>query len=238
MDKYLNNYICIITGSTGFLGREVTAFFIERGATVVTNYRNEQRFLDLKSGVSQPENLIGLPADLTEAKSVAGFFRKFSESYRRLDVFIHLMGGFWMGGEIGETPPDKWDQMINLNLGSTFLCTRQAFAIFKKQCSGKIFTVSAKSAVDLPTGTGAYAVSKAGVLALSEILAKEGKPYNIQVNSLLPSTIDTPANRKAMPDADFSTWVTPKDIAQLLANLSRPENRALSQTALKVYGKL
>ena len=238
MDKYLNNYICIITGSTGFLGREVTACFIEHGATVVTNYRNEQKFRDLKSGVSQPENLIGFPADLTDAARVADFFLKFSESYQRLDVFIHLMGGFWMGGEVGKTPPDRWDQMMNLNLRSTFLCSREAFAIFKKQRSGKIFTVSAKSAIDLPAGTGAYAVSKAGVLALSEILAKEGKPYNIQVNSLLPSTIDTPANRKAMPDADFSSWVAPKDIAQLLADLSRAENRVLSQTALKVYGKL
>jgi len=143
-----------------------------------------------------------------------------------------------MGGEICETPLDRWKQMMDMNLLSTFLATREAFSLFKSQCHGKIFTVSAKSALDLPAEMGAYAISKAGVLALTEILAKEGKPYNIHVNSILPSIIDTPANRNSMPNADFSEWINPKDIASLLINLSKPESKALSGSALKVYGKL
>jgi NAD(P)-dependent dehydrogenase (short-subunit alcohol dehydrogenase family) len=85
---------------------------------------------------------------------------------------------------------------------------------------------------------GAYAVSKAGVLAFTEVLAKEGKPYHIQVNSILPSVIDTLANRRSMPNADFTKWVAPKEIANLLITLSRPETNALSETALRIFGRV
>ncbi|MEJ2633701.1 MAG: SDR family NAD(P)-dependent oxidoreductase [Calditrichia bacterium] len=238
MPQKLKNFICIITGGTGFLGREIIAEFLQNGATVFTNYRDEQKYSDLKSYFGDYQNLVGVHNDLISEAQVNDFFRRFSDSYQRLDVFIHTMGGFWMGQDVSSTPFDKWNHMMNLNLNSTFLCTREAFRIMKAQCSGKIFTISARPAIDLPAGMAAYAVSKSGVLALTEIIAKEGKEFDIQANSIIPGVIDTAANRKSMPDADFSKWVTPKDIARVLINLSQPEVRHLSQTAIKIFGKI
>lgn len=238
MENSLNGLNCLITGGTGFLGREVIALFLQQGATVCTNYRDENRWEELKAYVGTAENLYGFPADLTDESGVQELFRGVSGICQRLDVFIHIAGGFWMGGEIADTPLEKWHHMMNLNLLSTFLCSRQAFRLMKAQGGGKIFTVSSRTAEDLPAGMGAYAVSKAGVLQLSRILAKEGSSYHIQVNSLLPGIIDTPANRQAMPKADFSQWVTPQEIARLLIRLSDPEIKILSHTALKIYGKL
>ena len=143
-----------------------------------------------------------------------------------------------MGPEIAETSYEKWKYMIDLNLNSAFLCTKEAFKIMKAQCSGKIFTISAKSAEEFPSHMGAYVISKSGVLALTRILANEGKQYNIQANSILPSIIDTRANRKGMPDADYSEWVNPKAIARLLVQLCKPESQAISHSTIKVYGKL
>ncbi|GAB4365943.1 MAG: SDR family NAD(P)-dependent oxidoreductase [Calditrichia bacterium] len=238
MANVLNNLVAVVTGGTGDLGQEVVTEFIREGARVVINYRHEDKYKKLKERVSRPDYLAGIPADLMTESSVQDFFQKFQEIHPRLDVFLHLMGGFWAQGEVAETPLEKWQYMMDLNLLSSFLSTREAFKLMKSQCSGKIFTVGSKSALELPAGTGAYAVSKAALIALSEVLAKEGKKYNIQVNCILPGIIDTPANRQAMPDADFNAWVAPRDIAYLLVQLSLPQNRVLSQTALKLYGKL
>ena len=236
MAEYLKNFNLIITGGTGYLGRDIATEFIKNGANVYTNYRDEKKLLDLKKYISNSDNLEGFQADLTLEEQVKDFFQQFAEKYKRLDVFLHIMGGFWMGKEISDTPVEKWEYMMSLNLHSTFLCSREAFKIMKSQCSGKIFTVSSKTAEELPANMGAYSVSKAAVLALTKTLANEGKPYNIQVNSILPSIIDTPSNRKDMPNADYSQWVSPKDIATLLVQLCRPEVKALSQNAIKIYG--
>lgn len=231
----LNGYVVLISGGTGGLGREVVNCFLKNGATVITNYRRESRFEELKSGVVYPDRLEGIEADLGTESGVIKFFEDFKRNHQRLDAYLHLMGGFWMGGELSETPLEKWEKMLQMNLTTAFLSCREAFGIMKKQSHGKIFTVAAKAALDLPAGMGAYAVSKAGVLALTEILAREGKPYNIQVNSLLPSIIDTPANREAMPEANFKEWVSPAQIGELLVALTGVEQTVLNETALKVY---
>jgi NAD(P)-dependent dehydrogenase (short-subunit alcohol dehydrogenase family) len=127
--------------------------------------------------------------------------------------------------------------MMTLNLRTAFLCTGEAFAIMKKQKQGHIITVSAKTALDLPGGMGAYAISKAAVLALTEVLAKEGKEYNIRVNTILPSVIDTNANRQSMPKADFAKWVTPEEIARMMLAMVRDDLAAVG-TAIKMYGRV
>lgn len=234
----LKNHHVIITGGTGFLGRAIAAEFIKNGASIFTNYRNSHKFEDLKKLVGDTNKLVGFQADLTSETEVKSFFREFNKTFNRLDVFLHVMGGFWMGNEITDTALENWNRMMELNLTSAFLCIREAFGKMKEQCSGKIFTVSSKTTEDYPATMGAYSVSKAAVLALTKVIANEGKAYNIQANSILPSIIDTPANRKAMPQADHSTWVTPKEIAVTLAHLCKPEVKALSHTELKVYGQL
>jgi len=150
-----------------------------------------------------------------------------------------LTGGFWMAGDISETSLDDWNRMFDLNLRTTFLCAREAFRIMKKQKSGYIITVSSKQALALPAGMGAYALSKGGVLGFAELLAKEGKEYNISVATILPSTIDTEANRQSMPktDPDEAGWVKPEEIANVMLALIK-EEMPISGTAIKIYGKV
>ena len=238
MAQELRNFNIIVTGGTGELGQIVIQEFIKDGASVFTNFRNQTKFSELKNALNSGDKLVGFKADLTEEADVKSFFKEYKKNFQRLDIFLHIMGGFWMGAELAETSLEKWKFMIDLNLNSTFLCSKEAFKIMKAQCSGKIFTISAKSVEEFPPQMGAYVISKSGVLALTRMLANEGKQYNIQANSILPSIIDTEANRKGMPDADFGEWVTPKAIARLLVQLSKPESQAISHSTIKVYGKL
>ena len=142
-----------------------------------------------------------------------------------------------MGGDISETSADNWNKMMTLNLRTAFFCTREAFAIMKKQKQGHIMTVSAKTALDLPAGMGAYSISKAAVLALTDVLAKEGKEYNIRVNTILPAVIDTDANRQSMPKADFAKWITTEEIARMMLALVR-DDMVVSGTAIKMFGRV
>ncbi|MFZ0391515.1 MAG: SDR family oxidoreductase [Calditrichia bacterium] len=238
MGKLLENYNCIITGGTGQLGMEVVKAFVKEGARVFLNYRDEKKFEQLQKEVGATGQLEGAPADLADELQVRRFFREFHEQYQQLDALLHLAGGFWMGGRVADTPLAQWRRMLEINLETAFLCMREAFCLMQEQGHGKIFTVSSKNAVELPPQMGAYATAKAALLTLSEIMAKEGKEYNIRVNCILPSIIDTPANRQGMPKADFQKWVSPAEIGNLLIQLCRPEAGSLSQTALKVYGQV
>jgi NAD(P)-dependent dehydrogenase (short-subunit alcohol dehydrogenase family) len=127
--------------------------------------------------------------------------------------------------------------MMNINLKSTFLCSKAVLPQMIKQNYGKIINISSRPALKGSAGVGAYAASKAGVLNLTETIAEEVKDYDINVNAILPSTIDTPANRKAMPDADFSKWVKPEEIARVIIFLSSDESKPISGAGIPVYGK-
>jgi NAD(P)-dependent dehydrogenase (short-subunit alcohol dehydrogenase family) len=229
--------VVIITGSTGELGPAVVEKFVKAGMTVIASYRSEKKFQHLIGRVSGESNLIGVKTDLTNEGDVKNLFSEATKQ-GRLDALCHIAGGFWMGGDISETSLDNWNKMMNLNLMITFLCTREAFGIMKKQQQGHIITLSAQTALELPVGKGAYAVSKAGVLALMELVAKEGQKYNIKVNTILPSTIDTKENRKSMPNADFDKWVKPEEIAKVIFELAGGGISAISGTAIKMYGKV
>ncbi len=229
---------CVITGGTGFLGREIVREFLAQGARVAVNYRREERFRELRTLVAESGEVVGFPASLDSEKDVRSFFSRVQEQFGGIDVLVQVAGGFWMGGEIAETSLEQWGRMMQMNLLTTFFCTREAFRLMKENGGGKIFTVSSRIAEELPANMGAYGVSKAAVLALSQVLAKEGAPYNIQVNTVMPGIIDTPANRQMMPEADFSQWVSPSEIARLLYRLCEPGAPVLSHSVLKMYGRL
>ncbi len=239
MAELLRHINVVVTGGTGFLGQEVIRQFLREGARVVTNYRSLEKMTALRDLVGHNPNLFGIQANLTREEKVEAFFSEAIDLLEKIDVVLHLMGGFWMGGEISETPVEKWNEMMELNLHSTFLVARRGFALMKERGEGgKIFTVGAQAALELPANMGAYSVSKAAVLALTQVLAREGRAYKITVNAILPSIIDTPANRASMPEADYSRWITPEEIASVLVSLCRPEASGLSGTLLKMYGKL
>ncbi len=230
----MKNRIILITGATGELGRVVSAAFTQHHARVIAVYRNAAKLERLRSLCPNPENLSGIAASLTEEDSVNTLYNRIAEQFGRLDALLHLAGGFWMGGDISETPLQKWQEMIDQNLTSTFLCTRGAFGLMKKTGGGVMVTVSAASALELPAGMASYAVSKQAVLALTRVLAKEGRSHGIRANALLPGIIDTEANRRAMPDAKRDAWTPPEKIARVLLTLVSEQMSIVSGSAIRV----
>jgi NAD(P)-dependent dehydrogenase (short-subunit alcohol dehydrogenase family) len=229
------NKVVLVTGATGDLGQGVVKTLLNANALVVATFTSEKKYLRLAEQNNHPSSLSGVQVDLTNEDEVKKLYATIVAEHGRLDALCHLTGGFWMGGDISETATDSWKKMMTLNLQTAFLCLREAFAVMKKQKRGHIITISAKSALDLQANMAAYSVSKAAVLALTEVLAKEGKGFNIRINTILPSTIDTEANRQSMPKADFAKWVTTDEIARVMLGLIR-DNLAVSGTAIKMYG--
>lgn len=229
------NKVILVTGATGELGQGVVKTLLNANAKVIATFTSEKKYRLLAGQNNHPSNLSGVQVDLTNEDEVKKLFAAIVSEHGQLDALCHLTGGFWMGGDISETSMKDWMKMLNLNLQTTFLCVREAFAIMKKQEQGHIITISAKSALDLPAKMAAYSVSKAAVVAFTEVLAKEGKRVNIRVNTILPSTIDTEANRQSMPKADFTKWVAKDEIANVMLGLIR-DNLAVSGTAIKMYG--
>lgn len=233
MDK-----VALVTGATGGLGPAVVETLLKKGIKTVISYTTDQKYQKLVDQMKNLSNMLGIRADLTNEVEVKELFDGIIDKHGRLDALCHLTGGFWMGGDISETSLDHWNKMMNLNLLTTFLCTREAFRIMKEQKQGHIITVSARTALELPAGMGAYSISKSAVLALTDLLAKEVKEHNITVNAILPSTIDTDANRKSMPKSDFDKWVKPAEIANTILRLINDEVTGISGTAIKMYGKV
>ncbi len=232
----LRNAIVLVTGGTGFLGTAVVEAFLQTGSQVWVNYRSEEKFRQLQQTVGS-ERLHGVQADLTSETEVKALFAELSSRSGHLDILTHLAGGFWMGGELAETPLNAMHQMLQMNFLTTFLVTREAFQRMKSRGSGVIFTVASRTAVEFPAGMGAYSISKAAVIALTQTLASEGKAYGIRANVILPGIIDTPANRKAMPDANVAQWTKPEEIARTIVALSASE-ATVNGSLLKMYGRL
>lgn len=236
----LKDKVAVVTGATGALGRFVAKLFLEEGAKVIAIYRSEDRFKELRSFIGDLGNgLLGVKGDVTDESSVSEIFTKAVEEYGRVDILINLVGGYAGGSPVAELEVEIWDRMINLNLKSAFLCSKAALSYMIKQNYGKIVNVSARTAVRKRSRAknSAYAIAKLGVLALTETIAEEVRRFDINVNCILPSTIDTPANRRDFPKADFSRWVSPIDIAEVILFLTSDASKATSGAAIPVFGK-
>jgi NAD(P)-dependent dehydrogenase (short-subunit alcohol dehydrogenase family) len=231
--------IVLITGGTGGLGREVTMAFLEAGATVVVTYRAPEEFAAVISatariGATPPE---GLPVDATDMAAVEKLVADIVTKHGRLDILVNTVGGYAGGESLWDTNPRLFDQMLQLNLRAGYVLARSVVPQMIRQKRGWIVNIASKAAVDHAAGGAFYEASKAGALALFDSLAAEVKPHNINVNSVLPSIIDTAANRKAMPGADFSKWPKPEEIAPVILFLCSEEARVIQGAAIPVYGK-
>jgi NAD(P)-dependent dehydrogenase (short-subunit alcohol dehydrogenase family) len=236
----INKKIVLITGATGALGRVTTKRFLERGAEVVSVYRTDGNQSALREHVGDLSlSLDQVKADVTSETEVLAAIHSVVEKHGRIDVLLNLVGAYVGGQDIANTRGEDWDRLMDTNLKSVFLCSRAVLPYMIEQNYGKIVSVAARPAVEKRwrVRSGAYAVSKAGVLILTETVAEEVKNYEINVNCVLPSTIDTPANRRAMPSADFSRWVSPEQIADVILFLASDASKAISGAALPVYGK-
>lgn len=233
----LKNKVAIITGGTGALGKAITATFLEQAAKVVCTYILDK---EKKECLSLTKNhrgrIVFIRTDVTKEKDVSNLIADTIRKYRRVDILVNVVGGFAYS-YIAETDEKTWDLMMNLNLKSVFLCSKYVLPRMIKQNYGKIINISSRPALKGAAGVGAYSASKAGVLNLTETIADEVKDYAINVNAVLPSTIDTPANRRDMPEADFSKWVKPEEIARVIIFLSSDDSKPISGAGIPVYGK-
>jgi NAD(P)-dependent dehydrogenase (short-subunit alcohol dehydrogenase family) len=233
----LKDKIAIITGGTGALGRAVVLAFLEEGAKVACTYIVDKELEQCSSLIKNYEsNLVFVQADVTKEKPVAETVRKTLERFGRIDILVNIVGGFAYA-KVLDTDEKTWDSMMNVNLKSTFLCSKAVLPHMIKQNYGKIINISSRPALKGSSGVGAYAASKAGVLNLTETIADEVRDYEINVNAILPSTIDTPVNRRDMPEADFSKWVKPEEIARVIGFLVSDDSKAISGAGIPVYGK-
>ncbi len=213
----------IITGAGGGLGTAVAKTFVDAGWTVTgveRQWRGAQSFRAIEADLSKAE---GCDAMVAEAVKVAP-----------IDALVHLVGGFGGGSPISEMSDTTWDLMMNINLRVAFLTIR---AVLKKMQRGRIVAIGSRAGVETLPNFAAYSVSKAALVALIRNVAEETKNSGITANVVLPSTIDTPANRKAMPNADFSKWVAPESIAKLLLWLASGESGDVSGAVIPIYGR-
>jgi NAD(P)-dependent dehydrogenase (short-subunit alcohol dehydrogenase family) len=231
--------IVLVTGGTGGLGREVTMAFLEAGASVVVTYRNADEFAAVVSaaeriGATPPD---GFFVDVTDMAAVEKFVADIVAKHGRLDILVNTVGGYAGGTNLWEVDPKTYDRMLDLNLKAGFVLARAIVPQMIRQNRGWIVNVTSKAAFDHAAGGGLYAASKAGALALFDSLAADVKAQKINVNSVIPSIIDTAANRKAMPGADFSKWPKPEEIAGVILFLCSDEARVIHGAAIPVYGK-
>jgi len=236
----LENKIVVVTGATGGLGKVVTKMLLERGAKVVALYRNEEKFSDLKQQVdTYATNLFGIKGDATNEAECRALISKTVELYGRVDVLLNIVGGYTGGLTVSETPESDLDNMVTLNIKSAFLCSKAAITYMINQNYGKIVNISAKASSESGRKgkSAAYAISKAGVRILTEALAEEVTKYNININCVMPSTIDTEENRRLYPKSDYSKWVPVDQIAETILFLSSDASKPINGAAIPVYGK-
>src|SRR3954453_2907217 len=220
----------IVTGGTGGLGSAVTRTMLGQGWRVVVPWFDE-RELDR---VPEHDRLELVQADLTDSASAANVVTTAGDSLRAL---VNLVGGFAMGDRVHETPIDDFEAQLRLNLRPTYLMCAAAIPPMLAAGDGAIVCVSSRAAVQPFSGAAGYITAKAAVLAFVDALDAEYRNDHIRSNAILPSVIDTPANRKSMPDADFDTWVKPEEIARVVALLCSGAARVTSGAHVPVYGR-
>lgn len=237
MKMTLKDKVALIAGGTGGLGSAVSQAFLAEGAKVIVTYRRKQEFDDLKkiigSGASNP---VAFDVDVTDHAAVQKLISTIASENGSVDFLVSTVGAYAGGVKLWETRPDVFDQQLRLNLISGYVLCRAVVPLMLKQRSGAIVSVASKAAVDHAAGAAAYAASKAAAVAMMDSLAADLKATGVRVNSVLPSIIDTPANRNAMPGADFAKWPKPEDIARVILFLCSDDARLIHGAAIPVYG--
>jgi NAD(P)-dependent dehydrogenase (short-subunit alcohol dehydrogenase family) len=214
----------LVTGASGGLGPAVVEAFLAAGAEVAAAARSWHK---------DDSRVIRVSADLTRESECERAVAEAGEP----DVLAHVMGGFAGGRDVAETDIATWDEMININLRSAFLMCRAALPAMLRRNHGRIIAIGARAGLEPARGLSAYGVSKAGLVHLIRTLAVELTGAGVTANVVLPGTIDTEANRRAMPKADHSKWVQPASIAKVVVWLASEDAREVNGAAVPVYGR-
>jgi len=230
--------VVIVTGAAGNLGRAVAQAFLTAGARLVLVDRAGDRLQRLFPELAESaDHFLATSVDLTDAEAVEGMVTEAIKRFGRVDVLVNAAGGWRGGTSVHETDLDTWDFLLNLNAGTVLIASKAVIPHMLEQGSGRIVNVAARAGLKGTARNGAYGAAKSAVIRLTESMAAELKKQDINVNCVLPSTIDTPQNRAAMPKADHSRWVEPEAIADVILFLASSAARAVQGAAIPVYGK-
>jgi len=227
----LTNQVVLITGAKGGLGTLVTEAFLAEGATVVGSDRNVQ-----DSDFPNPQ-FSGVAGDLTSSEAARDLADRVIRRFQRIDALVHVVGGFAGGQSIAETDDATWDQMLTLNLKAAIHILRAVIPHMRMAKRGRIIAIGSRQAVEPSANLSAYNASKAALVSLIRTAALENKDLGITANAILPSTMNTAANRKAEPGADPSKWVQPERVAALAAFLASDAGGQITGAAIPVYGQ-
>jgi NAD(P)-dependent dehydrogenase (short-subunit alcohol dehydrogenase family) len=237
MSGRFDGQVALVAGGTGGLGRAVSLAFLKENAKVIATSRRPEELDALKSAASaNSAQLDGAVVDVTDEAAVRQLVEKILAQHGRLDILVNTVGGYAGGTKLWELETKVFDQMLALNLSSGYALSRAAVRAMLKKGRGAIVNVAAKAAFDHAAGAAAYAASKLAAVALLDSLAADLKGSGVRANTILPSIIDTPVNRKAMPTADFSKWPKPEDIARVILFLCSDDAKVIHGAAIPVYG--
>jgi len=228
--------VVLVAGGTGGLGRAVSLAFLGEGAKLIVTYRNDEEFQALQKASGANPSLDGHNLDVTDPMAVDRLVENIVRKHGRLDVLVNTVGGYAGGVKLWDLDAGVFDQMLALNLRSGYVLSRAAARVMNQRRAGAIINVAGKAGVDHAAGAAAYAASKAAAIALIDSLAGDLKGNGVRVNSILPSIIDTEANRRAMPKADFAAWPKPEDIARVILFLASDDAKVIHGAAIPVYG--
>ena len=234
----LKDKVIIITGAVGNLGHAVAELVQAQGYKTILVDRSSDRLQKIYGELkSSSQHWLAGNIDMTDAKSVDAMAAEAYKRFGQLDGLVNTVGGFRGGKPVHETDLSEWDFLYDINVRTALNACRAAIPYMLKAQSGRIINVASRNAFQGSPNYAAYSAAKTAVLRLTESLAGELKTRGINVNCIVPGTIDTPQNREAMPKADFSTWVPPEDLAHVVAFLLSEKARSVTGAAVPVYGR-
>lgn len=228
--------VALITGAAGTLGRAVAAAFETRGAQLVLLGRSREHLEAAFATHGGTRDALLLATDLLDTAQVGDAVAQTLHRFGRIDILCNIAGGFHMGEPVHETGDETWNALFDVNVRTLIHMARAVVPHMLQAGSGKIVNVGAFSAHHGAAGTGAYVASKSAVIRLTETMALELRAHGINVNCVLPTILDTPPNRAAMPDADPARWVAPEALADVITFLASDAARAVHGAALPVTG--
>ncbi len=227
--------VAIVTGAAGNIGTALCRKLSCAGATVAMLDRDASSSAAMAADLPGPAEAFGV--DLLDQASVDQAVASVRQQFGRIDLLANVAGGFAMGPTLEDTDDATWELMMDLNARSVFHMVRAVLPIMREAGYGRIVNVAARAALHGQGNMGPYCASKAAVISLTETLAAETKPIDVNVNCILPGIVDTPQNRAAMPDQDHDAWVPPDALADAMLFLASDAARHISGAALPVYGR-
>jgi NAD(P)-dependent dehydrogenase (short-subunit alcohol dehydrogenase family) len=234
----LKGKVTVIVGGEGPLGREVSKKFLAEGANILIGWYSQQEWEEARGLISAYKGQFAeMRVDATKEEQVQKLMEEAKGTFGSIDILLHMVGMVYIGPMLWETDTAILDRLIDTNLKSAFLCAKHAIKIMLEKKSGRIVFFPARVAAEPQPRFGAYALSKAGLITLTQALREELKDTRIAVNAVMPSVMDTFRTRH-MPNPQPDKWVKLSEIADLLCCLCSEESSALSGSILKVFGKL